>query len=277
VRILISADMEGITGVTNLLDTTPRTPGWERFRPIMTRDANAAIAGAFDGGATEVIVVEAHYGHRNILIEELDERAKLLTGRHKRFGMLEGIDRGIDLVFLVGYHAPAGTAGTLSHTFFAAALTELRLNGETCSETRMMATLAGEFGAGVGIVTGDDVAAADAAKYIPGVKTVIVKEATDRFTAICLPPKRTEKLIRAAAAEAVSSPAAHPPLRIQPPFVWDARWVSTASAKAASHVPGVELVDPHSLHWVCPDMKTSHDIFTIVAALAGGAIEERFV
>ena len=275
-RILISVDMEGITGVTSLHDTTPGTPGWTRFRPIMTRDANAAIAGAFDGGATEVIVVEAHSGHRNILIEELDERAVLITGRHKRFGMLEGIDRGIDLVYFVGYHAPAGSSGILSHTFFAASLVELRLNGEPCSESRMMAALAGEFGVGVGMVTGDNVCAAEAARWVPGVRTVVVKEAIDRFTALCLPPGRTEKLIRAAAAAAASSPAAHPPVRVQPPLAWEARWLGTHSAAATSVVPGVELVDPHTIRWVCPDMSTSNDVWRAIGSLAGGAVEERF-
>ncbi len=117
-RVLISADMEGITGVTAPDDVnTGGTPAYERFRRLLMHDVNAAIAGAFEGGATEVIVNEAHGRMRNLMIEDLDERARLISGHHKPLIMMEGIDRGIDLVFFVGYHAPFGQAGVMSHMY----------------------------------------------------------------------------------------------------------------------------------------------------------------
>lgn len=276
-KILISVDMEGITGVTGVQDTQPGTPGWVRFRPLVTRDTNAAIAGAFDGGADEVLVTEAHNGHRNVLIEELDERASLLTGRHKQYAMVEGIERDVDLVFFVGYHGPAGSAGVLSHTFFASALTRLTVNGIACSEGTVNALIAGEYGAGVALITGDDVACADAIRHIPGIRTVQVKEAIDQFTAICLPPARTERLIRAGAADAVRNAADHPPLKIAPPYVWEATFVGTSSVAMASVVPGVERVDDHRLRWTCDDIRTSVGTWKAVGALAGNYLEEKFL
>ena len=93
-KILISADMEGATGVTWPADVLPGTPQWERCRSMFTSDVNAAVLGFFDGGADEVLVNEAHWTMRNLLLEQLDERAEMLTGRHKSLSMVEGVQHG---------------------------------------------------------------------------------------------------------------------------------------------------------------------------------------
>lgn len=272
-KVLISADMEGVTGVTAPEDVAPGTPAWERFRRLFVRDVNAAIAGACDGADAEVIVTEGHNTMRNLLIEELDERARLIVGNHKTYVMMEGIDRGIDLVFLVGYHAPAGEVGVLSHTFLGKGLLDLRLNDETCSEGRMNAMLAGTFGAGVGLLTGDQAACADATRYIPGVRTVAVKEPIDRYSAICLPPARTELAIRRAAAAAVQDAAAHRPLVAEPPYRWSATFANPSSAGRAALVPGVERVEAKTIAWSSDDYATSFRVFQVVAMLVGGSFE----
>src|SRR6266700_835437 len=90
-KILISADMAGATGVTWPADVEPRTEQWQRCRRMFTSDVNAAVAGFFDGGATAVIVNDAHATMRNLPLEQLDARAVMLTGRHKELSMVEGI------------------------------------------------------------------------------------------------------------------------------------------------------------------------------------------
>lgn len=89
-KILVSADMEGATGVTWPADVLPGTPEWERCRHLFTSDVNAAVLGFLDGGAEQVLINEAHWSMRNLLLEQLDERAELLTGRHKSLTMVEG-------------------------------------------------------------------------------------------------------------------------------------------------------------------------------------------
>lgn len=272
-KVLISADMEGITGVTAPEDVAPGTAAWERFRRLLVRDVNAAIAGACDGADAEVLVTEGHNKMRNLLIEELDERAQLIVGNHKTYVMMEGIDRGIDLVFLVGYHAPAGAVGVLSHTFLGKGLLDLRLNDETCSEGRMNAMLAGTFGVGVGLLTGDQAACADATRFIPGVRTVAVKEQIDRYSAVCLPPARTEPAIREAAAAACRDAAAHRPLVADPPYRWSASFANPSSAGRAALVPGVERVEAKTVVWSSDDFATSFKTFQVVALLVGGSFE----
>ncbi len=272
-KVLISADMEGVTGVTAPEDVHPGTAAWERFRRLFVRDVNAAIAGACDGAAAEVLVTEGHNKMRNLLIEELDERAQLIVGNHKTYVMMEGIDRGIDLVFLVGYHAPAGEVGVLSHTFLGKGLLDLTLNDETCSEGRMNAMLAGAYGVGVGLLTGDQAACADAAQFIPGVRTVAVKEQIDRYAAICLPPARTEAAIREAAAAACQDAAAHRPLVADPPYRWSASFANPSSAGRAALIPGVERVEGKTVVWSSDDYATSLKTFQVMAMIVGGAFE----
>src|SRR5262249_60160072 len=95
-QILVSADMEGATGVTWSADVLPGTDQWQRFRRLLTADVNACVAGLFDGGARGVLVNEAHGSQRNLLLGDLDERCRLLTGGRKPRSRMEGIGNGPD-------------------------------------------------------------------------------------------------------------------------------------------------------------------------------------
>jgi len=202
-RVLISADMEGATGVTWPADVEPGTEQWQRCRRMFTSDVNAAIAGFFDAGADEVLVNEAHATMRNLLLEELDGRAVMLTGRHKELSMVEGIqDAEVGAVAFLGYHAAAGAEGVLAHTYLANSITSVRVNGEVGSEGRLNALVAAEFGVPVVLVTGDDRTCADAAGYAPRAMTVAVKDCVSRYAAVCRPPEQTAAAITAAAVRA---------------------------------------------------------------------------
>src|SRR5215472_10905265 len=201
-KILISADMEGATGVTWPADVEPGTEQWQRCRRMFTSDVNAAVAGCYAGGATAVLINEAHATMRNLLLEELDPRAVMLTGRHKDLSMVEGIQHGdVDGVAFVGYHAAAGAEGVLAHTYLANSITEIRINGQRASEGLLNSYVAAEYGVPIVLVTGDDRACADAAGYGPGVPAVAVKDCVSRYSAVCRPPEVTAAAIRAGAAE----------------------------------------------------------------------------
>jgi D-amino peptidase len=272
-KVLISADMEGVTGVTAPEEVHPGTAAYERFRRLFMHDVNAAIAGAFEGGATGVLVNEGHNRMRNLLIEDLDERAQLISGGHKPLIMMEGVDRDVDLAFFVGYHAPFGEVGVLSHMFLGKGVVDIRLNGETCSEGRMNAILAGLYGVPVGLVTGDRAACEDMARWIPGIRTAAVKEAIDRYVAICLPPARTAPLIREAAASACRDAGSHRPLAVEPPYRWDMLLTNPSSAGSAARVPGVERTGTTTVAWSSDDFRLSFDTFAVVSTMVGGSLD----
>jgi D-amino peptidase len=172
---MISADMEGATGVTWAEDVRPGSEQWQRFRRMFTNDVNACVTGLFTGGATDVLVNEAHASQRNLLLEDLDPRARMLTGRHKPLSMMQGIDSGVDGVVFLGYHAGAGFDGVLSHTYLPNSITGVWLDGVPASEGRLNAALAAEYGVPVIAFTGDDKACADAVGYAPDSHRVAVK------------------------------------------------------------------------------------------------------
>ena len=273
-RILISADMEGVTGVTFPDDVAPGHPRWSYHREFFTSDVNAAIAGFFDAGADEVLVNEAHADKRNLLLHEIDERAAVLIGTHKPWSMMEGIDRGYDAVAFVGYHAGAGHQGVLSHTYLPNMITGVWLNGAPCSEGYMNAALAHEFGAPVVLVTGDDCAVDDAKSYAPDAQLVAVKQCVDRYTAICLPPKRTAALIRAAAAGALDPlPSAEP---LTGPYRYEVEFDATHPVAMTTAIPEVEQIDTRRIAFELPTMALAIRCFRAVTALADGSLEETY-
>jgi D-amino peptidase len=268
---MISADMEGATGVTWTGDVVPGTEQWQRFRRLFTGDVDACVTGLVAGGAEEVIVNEAHSSQRNLLLEDLPAAARLLTGRHKPLSMMQGIDTGVAGVVFLGYHTGAGSPGVLAHTYLENSITGVWLDGVAASEGRLNAALAAEYGVPVLLVTGDDLTCADAATYAPSAGLVAVKECVSRYAAVCLPPAvaspriteaATAAMARAGRGEAVVS--AH---RIEVEF--DA----THLAEAAAVVPTVELTGVRSVGFDAASMTDAMKAFKIVTHVAAGAIE----
>jgi D-amino peptidase len=267
VQVLISADMEGATGVTGWKDVEPGQPAYERFRKLLTADVNAAVEGAFDAGATGVVVNEAHDGMRNILIEDLDQRAEMISGLYKPLVMMEGV-QDCDLAFFVGYHARAGEAGVLAHTL-CGAFASVELNGEAASEARLCATVAGLSGVPVGLVSGDDVICAEAEKLFPGVRTAVVKQAIDTFSARCVTPRESGERIRAAARLAVTDYDKLQPYRIDPPFTIRLTLCNAAQAGTAATLPGVTRDGPISVILTGSDFREVYAMTEAIGTIAG--------
>ncbi|MBB4683497.1 M55 family metallopeptidase [Amycolatopsis jiangsuensis] len=270
-RILISADMEGATGVTWTDDVVPGTPQWQRLRKLFTGDVNAALAGLFAAGAQDVLVNEAHSSQRNLLLEDLDARARMLTGRHKPLSMMQGVDSGVDGVVFLGYHAGAGFDGVLSHTYLENQITGVWLDDVPASEGRLNAALAAEYGVPVLLVSGDDRTCADAREYAPEAQLVEVKECVSRYAAICLPPARTAELLTSAARESMDragrverAPGRH---RI------DVEFDASHLAQATAVIPTVEQTGVRRVGFDAPSMTEAMKAFKTVTAIAAGAVQ----
>ena len=193
-KILIAVDMEGVSGVVHWDHVDPQHKEYPRFRKLMTDDVNAAIRGAFEGGADEVIVSDGHAYGRNILIEELDPRARLNTGSPSPLAMVQGSDRQIDAAMFVGYHARVGSQNAiLDHTWSSSCIAGVWLNGRPIGEIGFNAAVCGYFGAPVILISGDQTACAEAADLLGPIEQVVVKRATGRMAAECLPPELAQQ------------------------------------------------------------------------------------
>jgi D-amino peptidase len=202
-KILIATDMEGITGVTTWDHVTPGHAEYGRFRGLMTQDVNAAIRGAAEAGADDIIVADGHWNGSNILIEELDPRARLNSGSPSPLSMMQGIDESVDGVFFLGYHARNGTPNAvLDHTWSSKTVANVWLNDILTGEYGLNAALAGHFGVPVILATGDQTACAQIIDLLGDMEVAIVKQATGRFAAECLAPQVTQEVIYLSATRA---------------------------------------------------------------------------
>ncbi|MGP9017467.1 M55 family metallopeptidase [Streptomyces sp. BR1] len=275
-KILISADMEGATGVTWPADVLPGTPQWERCRAMFTSDVNAAALGFFDGGADEILVNEAHWSMRNLLLERLDERVEMLTGRHKSLSMVEGVQHGdVDGIAFVGYHTGAGTEGVLAHTYLANSITGVWLNGTRASEGLLNAHVVAEYGVPVVLVTGDDLTCADAEGYAPGAHKVAVKDHVSRYAAVCRTPSRTAAEIRAAAQKAAALAVRHEPVRCGP-FTVELEFDAEHLAMAATVVPGAARTGERRVAYTSDTMYDGIRTFKAVTTIVSAAVEEQY-
>jgi D-amino peptidase len=212
-KVFVSVDMEGASAITDPEDVLPDGADYQRGRVFMTGDANAAILGAYDAGADEVLVNDSHWIMRNLLLEQLDPRARTIKGFHKSMCMVQGLDSSYDGAAFVGYHSCAGTeGGVLNHTLLGKEIQNVYLNGEPTGETRLNAAYAGHFGIPVLLVAGDDAVCEEARRLLGDVETVAVKDGIDKFTANCLHPQVAQERIREATAPVPPLPA-RPALR----------------------------------------------------------------
>ncbi len=242
-KVFISVDMEGVSGVTDPEDVLPDGADYERGRVFMTGDANAAVLGAFDAGAEDVLVNDSHWIMRNLLLDQLDRRARVIKGFHKPLCMVQGLDETHSAALFVGYHSCAGTeGGVLNHTMLGKEVQNVFLNGEPTGETRLNAGLAGSLGVPVALVAGDTAVCEEAKRVLGEVETVSVKEGIDKFTANLLHPEEAKDRIREGAKRALSDHGRFKPYIVEPPITIGVEWNSTTIASTCELIPGVKAL-----------------------------------
>nr|WP_285813594.1 M55 family metallopeptidase [Rossellomorea marisflavi] len=234
VKIYISVDMEGISGLVDQTHVDSRMHNYERGRRIMTDEANAVITAAFEAGCTDILVNDSHSQMNNLMIELLHPDTSLITGGAKPFSMVQGLDESFSGAFFIGYHARASKKGVLSHSM-TFGVRNMYINDMAVGEMGFNALVAGFYGVPVLMVSGDDQAAIEANELIPEVKTAIVKEAITRSVAKSLTPKKAADLLARQTLSALSNrsivkpliPPENPILRIEFANYGQAEWAST--------------------------------------------------
>lgn len=270
-KVFISADMEGIAGIVHPDQVNSKHKEYDRSRRLMTDEVNAAIAGALDGGATEVLVNDSHGGMNNILIENLHKQAHLISGSPKPLSMMQGIDEGTDVAFFVGYHAQAGTLyGMMEHTYSSGSVWQVFLNGQPLGETGLNAALAGHHGVSIALVTGDLAVCKEARDLLgDNVEAVAVKRSYGRTAARCLPPAQAHRAIREAAQRAMSA-AVHP-FVVRPPVTVTVDFLQTIRADVAALLPGSRRPNARRVEFTAPDMAIAYQALLTMLRLAWSA------
>jgi len=271
-KVYISVDMEGIGGISHSLPTERADPGYPAAVALMVGEANAAIEGAFVGGATDVLVNDSHGQMFNLTPEDLDPRAVLLQGQ-KPWSMVAGAgpEEGFEVALFVGYHTRAGhPTGTIAHTY-SGEPTLTMMQGRHVGESGINALILGAWGVPVGLVSGDDQLALETEAWLPWAERVTVKTAIGRRSAASVHPSVARERVRAGAEAAVRRAAAGKleSLEVEPPIVLEAEYRHALEADYAALVPGVERYGDRGVRVTTDDPVTAYRAFLSGVRLAG--------
>jgi D-amino peptidase len=232
VKVFISVDMEGLAGVVTGSDVSASGPDYGHFRAIMAAETNAAIDGAFRGGATEVLVRDSHGSKQNLLPNDVDPRARLLRGQGVGpKNMMEGIDSSYSAVVYIGYHAKAGTPNAILEHTSTGNVVDFSINGVSLPEGGYNALVAGLYGVPVVFVAGDRAVVEQIRSLVGPVEGVAVKDEIGDAS-LGLSPKQAQDEIRKGVELAVRNRERAKPYVLKGPY--------TMSLKVRTEKPPVQ-------------------------------------
>ncbi|MFC7442784.1 M55 family metallopeptidase [Laceyella putida] len=239
-KLYISVDMEGISGIHDRSYILPDRLNYQRGRQLMTEDVNVVVETALACGAREIVVADSHFEGNNLLIERLHPQARLISGFQRSGYMMHGLDGSYDGVLLLGYHARSGASGLLSHTM-TPIVRNCRINGQVVGEFGLNAIYAGLFDVPVWLVSGDDQLALEAKQLVPTVHTAVVKETVSWQAAKCLPLEESRAVLRRRTQEAIQRRGEGRPLKTSHPLEMKVEFSHRGQAEMAALLPQAEL------------------------------------
>tara|TARA_B100001123_G_scaffold432245_1_gene554977 strand:- start:12867 stop:13685 length:819 start_codon:yes stop_codon:yes gene_type:complete len=268
-KVLISVDMEGVSGVVHGDHTGRDGKDYDMARRLMTLEANAAVEGAFQGGAQEVVINDSHGTQRNLLPELLDQRATVITGSPKPQTMMAGLDKSFDAALCIGYHARAGSEGILDHTISGRVVQEILVNGSPQGELGLNAGIAAHYGVPIVMVSGDTTCCEQAKDLIPKIECAVVKEPLTRYAAKNLSPLSARDLILEKARLGVERLSEIEPAKFSSPFTLTLKFVNSSMADVAQWVPGVSRENATTVSFTSDNFLVAFQCFRVVILAAG--------
>lgn len=272
-RLYISCDMEGTAGVCSWMQCDPANRHeYPIYRRYMSQEVRAAIEGARNAGAADVVINDSHWDMRNLLWDELPADVRVISGGRKPFSMAEGLGGGYDGAFFTGYHARVGAAnGVLAHTYTADSLYNVRINGVLCSEALLNAAMAGTYGIPLLLVSGDRVVVDHVKDHMPWVEGVVVKEGIGHYAADSITPKAAQAALREAAARAIGNAKAAKPFTFEPPITMEIETTRVEQADFIELMPGFTRLDGRTVRFVHDDYNQIFRAFVCSFRLGGAA------
>lgn len=268
-KIYISADIEGIWGVVSKSHVINSGNDYERARRLMTNEINIAVEEAFKNGVQEIIINDSHGTMDNIIIEDLNSRAKLISGQPKALTMMEGIDNTFDGVMFIGYHPRAGSQkGIFDHTYSGKVIAEVKLNGKPLGECGLNARLAGYYGVPVIFLAGDTTVTEQVKEEIGDIETLAVKDSLSRYCANNLSRLELENKYKERMKIVFSNIDKFPIIRCENEIKLEVSFHSTIMADSAILIPGVKREDNKSVSYMGDDYVEVYKLFRAMILLA---------
>lgn len=264
-KIFISADMEGVAGVVSREQLLPGGFEYERFRLFMTEEVNAAVEGAMQAGATEIVVCDAHANAQNLLVDKLNKNVQIVRSWPRKHKMMGGIDDSFHGVMLIGYHtATSNPKGVRAHTFSSANFTDVRLNGRSVPECVFSALTAGHYGVPVIFMSGDDEAIKEAQSFIGPLEGAVTKWALGFHSAKSLTPEASCNVIRKASFKAVKRIKEYKPFIMEMPLTLEISFKNYLITEVLDYLPIVERTDSHTIKYIGANINEISDFLTFI-------------
>lgn len=269
VKVYLLMDIEGVAGVVHNEEGAKGNSEYERARRLMTAEASAVVAGIFEADPEATVsVVDSHGPYRNIIPEDLDERATLLRGKPRHFGMMDGIESGYDIAMFVGAHGRAGTgASVLSHTF-TGHIHDVKINGKSYGELGLNAAMAGAFGVPVVLVAGDQSVRLEAQDVLGDAALFVqVKHSHSQMAAESVHPNVARRRLTQAASRVVRELPQVEPFRIESPVTVEVTFDRPVYADLAGMLDDVERVDGRTIRYERADMPNAYRVLRLITVL----------
>jgi D-amino peptidase len=273
-KLFISSDIEGTAGIVDWQQVRASGADYALGRRLLTAEVNAAIDGAAEAGAGEIVVNDSHSTMQNIDPGALHHHASYLSGRHKPLYMMEGLDGTFDAVFMVAYHGAIGAErAVLSHTYNPLAVWEAHLNGIAVGESALNALVAQHHRVPVVLITGDEATADEARPFLPDIEAVVVKRSITRFAAESLHPDRACELIRDGAARALARASTISPPAIGLPATLEVTFLTADMAEMSTWIRGVERAGVRTVTITDEEPLRLYSTFVTIISLTRSIVE----
>jgi len=250
VKVYISVDMEGIAGIVTADQLTPTGFEYAKAREFMTGEALAAIQGARDAGANQIVVSDSHGNGENLLIDRFPPDVTIIRSWPRPLMMMEGIDSTFEAAVFIGYHASTtNPAGVRAHTISSAHLAAVQLNGVSMPESGINAAIAGYFGVPIVAISGDNVAVSEAQSLIGNMEGAVVKQAISFHAAATMTPEAAQALVRRTVKAGVQKRASLRPYVVRAPVQLDVTFKNYTPAEMLAFLPNVQRTTSHGIRF----------------------------
>lgn len=244
-KVFVTIDLEGISGVYAEEQTDPAGAGYAAARQLMRADLDAVLEGCFEAGASEIVVNDSHDKGSNLSSVGLPTGVSLASGSPSSLSMMTGIDASFDAMLAIGYHACAGTAAAVLEHTYTYKIFSVTVDGQNVGELAINAAVAGHFGVPVVFVSGDDKVANEATAAVAGVHTAVVKYGDYRTSARLVAPTVAHEHIRGGVAAALA--AARPNVLDWRGKTLVVTFSRTSFADVVASCPGVRRLDGRTI------------------------------
>lgn len=267
-KILISADLEGVSGVVHPDQVYGDSPFYRETLMRWTQELNAIVSGLREAGVEYIVINDSHNHMRN-LNPAMVPNAMVVSGWQRAFSMIHGVDQGFDGCFFTGYHGMAGAKSTLSHTYRPRIVKQVYLNRILAGETTLNASMAGFYNVPVALISGDEGACLEAQKALGDqIVAVQTKRELSRYSALSYPFEVTLRNLKAGAIKAIKEKEKWKVYKVTSPTTISVVFAESNHADACELIPNVKRVGDTQVEYTAQLYPTVFKCFLAMCALA---------